>query len=178
MTEDDTDDGVEDREDEIDDRVDDLKDDEALESVLDAVDDCESVVDVSWSSSSSPAFSSASSWVLISGITSEGGGGPVRGPISLEISSKMLPIQLARPRASPARLFTTDKGLKNRFFLPALEHLLVVGGKTPPRSLIIFSVLSSIFLTSWTAWVLTAVEVMSLAQLRPPFTKSLMRPPN
>ena len=146
--------------------------------MLDAVDGFVSVVDFFWSSSSSPACSSASSWVLISGITSEGGGGPVRGPISLEMSFKILSIQLARPRASLARLFTTDKGLKNRFFLPALEHSLVVGGKSPPRSLIIFSVLSSIFLTSWTAWVLTAAKVMSLAQLRPPFTKSLMIPPN
>lgn len=119
---------------------------ELLELVKDAVDD-----GVSLSSSSSPAFSSASSWALIFGITPEAGGGPIKGPISLEISFTILSIQLARPKALPARPTTVSSGLKNGFLLPAPEQALVDGGKSPPRSLIIFSVLSSMFLISWTA---------------------------
>ena len=62
------------------------------------------------------------------------------GPISREISVRILSTQFARPNASPAKLSTVPIGLSDLFIEAPLEQALDVGGKGPPRFLIAFSV--------------------------------------
>ena len=63
------------------------------------------------------------------------------GPISLEISVRILSTQFARPNASPAKPSTVPIGLNDLFLEAPLEQALDVGEKGPPRFLMAFSVL-------------------------------------
>ena len=100
------------------------------------------------------------------------------GPISFEISLTMLSMQLASPSASPAKPSIAPRGSNNLFLELPPEQVLDVGGKCPPRFLIMSSVLPLRFSISLMAWVLIAGKVISLTQLRPSLTNPSRIPPN
>lgn len=100
------------------------------------------------------------------------------GPISLEISVRILSTQFARPNASPAKPSTVLIGFSDLFLEAPLEQALDVGGKGPPRFLMAFSVLPFRFSISLMARVLIAGRVISVTQLRPSLTNPRSIPPN